>query len=375
MVTFNQLVQLDVEGMEKFAQLWEEIHKVVARAQDGFGDQVLKPLRDEVWKGEGGDAAEAYCARVHMDLGALDAEVKSLRKFIDTEADGASGTGGVKGLEGYQRTALDLRRQGQEKGITINDDGSVSWSSLTDPNDPESVRVADDRAKTAHAIEKQAKDVLDRATADDEWLALSLKVIFGTTSNFETENRAFDTQEATAHDRKVHNQLNNMGAALNAKGMVNAAGLVQHYLDGSGKTVEVEPQQLMKDIPAFQKDVDKTLATDVRKRPDGPFTTEWQSSAPDPKDGDKSMDWYYALNHIQYRTVGEKHGDTITYHVEVQKRYDWGTPSEHRRTQHSGMPKPFNTDLEQADIAHLNTVGTARDFNVVGTSDEMTTTA
>ncbi len=55
------------------------------------------------------------------------------------------------------------------------------------------------------------------------------------------------------------------------------------------------------------------------------------------------MDWYYGLNHFQYRTVGEKHGDQVTYHVEVQKRYDWGVPSEHRRTQ-TAFGGPFEMD-------------------------------
>ena len=31
--------------------------------------------------------------------------------------------------------------------------------------------------------------------------------------------------------------------------------------------------------------------------------------------------------------------------------------------------------MERADIAHLNTVGLAQDFNVRGTSDEMTSCA
>lgn len=152
-----------------------------------------------------------------------------------------------------------------------------------------------------------------------------------------------------------------------------AAGLVKHYLDASGKPVEVEPQQMMDQIPAFQKDVAGTLEEDVRKRGDGPFTTEWSSTAPNPADGDSSMEWYYALNHFQYRLVGEKEGGEINYHVEVQKRYDWDIPSEHRATVSGGGPGPFGMDLEQADIAHLHSSGMARDFDVPGSSDQMTT--
>jgi hypothetical protein len=79
------------------------------------------------------------------------------------------------------------------------------------------------------------------------------------------------------------------------------------------------------------------------------------------------MDWYYGLNHFQYRTVGEKQNGKIRYHVEVKKRYDWGVPSEQRSDLHGP-----GIDLEQADIAHLNTSGEARDFNVHGSSRDTT---
>ncbi|MEU6308347.1 hypothetical protein [Streptomyces chartreusis] len=166
-------------------------------------------------------------------------------------------------------------------------------------------------------------------------------MIFGTVGNFESEDRRFGIVEPTAKDRQVYNQLNNVAAYFAVmKGWPTAAGLVQHYLDGSGKPVEVEPQQMMND--------------------------------PNPADGDRSMEWYYALNHFQYRLVGEKQGDEIKYHVEVQKRYDWGIPSEHRATVSGGGPGPMGMDLEQADIAHLHTSGMAQDFAVSGASDAMT---
>ncbi|MDT0458269.1 hypothetical protein RM550_21435 [Streptomyces sp. DSM 41527] len=222
-------------------------------------------------------------------------------------------------------------------------------------------------------LQTRVRKLLDDAAEDDDWLAKGLKVVFGTVGNFESENRNFGVVEPTAKDRQVRNQLNNVAAYFaTVKGWPTAAGLVQHYLDGSGKPVEVEPQQMMDQIPAFRKDVDGTLKNDVGKRGDGPFTTGWSSTAPDPGDGDSSTEWYYALNHFQYRLVGEKEGDEITYHVEVKKRYDWGIPSEHRATVSGGGPGPLGMNLEQADIAHLHSSGMARDFDVSGTSDEMT---
>jgi hypothetical protein len=374
MVTFHQLVQLDIGGLEKFAEQWDAIHRKLQRIRDDYHDQVVKPLRDEHhWQGDGGKSAAEFCDRIELDFDSLDDEVEALRTYLDTEADGAKGTGGVKGLEEHQLAALDYQRQAREHGIHITDDGSVEWAVLL-PRDPsdEQVTEADEKRTLADELERKIKDTLKKASEIDGNLARNLMVVFGTMDNFETESREFGILKPTDHDRKVHNQLNNVAAYMATfKGWPTAAGLVQHYLDGGGEPVEVYPTDMLKQIPQFQKDVDGTLG-DVRKQPDGPFVTEWSSTAPDPKDGDRSMEWYYALNHFQYRLVGEKVDGEIVYQVEVQKRYDWGIPSEHRRSLDApgGM-----VHLEQADIAHLNTVGMARDFDVSGRSDPMTASA
>jgi hypothetical protein len=372
MVTFHQLVQLDVEGLERFADRWAAIHRVLHRVQEGYHDAVAQPLVDGHWQGESGEAATAFCSRVHMDLEALGGEVKGLRDFLDKEADGAVGRGGTKGLEQHQRAVLDYQQQAAEHGMHVTADGDVEWAELLPRHIPaEEQERLDRKQELADDLSKKIKHELAEATKIDEWLATSLKVVFGTRENFETENRRFDSVPATAHDRQVYNQLNNVAAYMAVvKGWPTAAGLVQHYLDGTGKPVEVEPATMLEEIPQFRKDADATLANDVRKRPDGPFTTEWRTTAPNTADGDSSLEWYYALNHFQYRMVGEKHDGRITYHVEVRKRYDWGIPSEHRRTLDGGV-----VELEQADIAHLHSAGMAQDFDVSGSSDTMTASA
>ncbi|MER6009411.1 hypothetical protein [Streptomyces bluensis] len=370
---FTALLRLDVAGLETFADEWVTVHRKLKEARTGFHDDVVKPLHDDHWRGESGRAAQEYCDGVQMDIDALDKEVRALRRFLDTEADGAMGRGGVKGLAGLKLRAEDLQQEAFNEGMHITDSGSVEWSAMYDRNDPDSGEMLDERRRTADSLETRVRKLLDDAAEDDDWLAKSLKVIFGTVGNFESENRKFNIVEPTAKDRQVHNQLNNVAAYFaTVKGWPTAAGLIKHYLDGSGRPVEVEPQQMMDQIPAFREDVDGTLDDDVRKRGDGPFTTEWSSTAPDPADGDRSMEWYYALNHFQYRLVGEKEGGEITYRVEVRKRYDWGVPSEHRATVSGGGPGPMGMDLEQADIAHLHSSGMAQDFDVSGSSDEMT---
>jgi hypothetical protein len=373
MVTFTQLVELDISGLETFANQWGRIHQKIRESRENFHDDVVRKLHDDHWRGRSGRTAQEYCDRIESAIDALDAEVKSLCSFLDKEADGSRGTGGVKGFEGLQKEAWAVQEEAFTHGMTIDEDGSIQYVAGFDPTTPEGQARSEEKKRAANTFEGRAKKVIQTATENDEWIAASLKVIFGTVSNFETEDRRHNISEPTSKDQAVRNQLNNVGAMANMRGWKTTAGLVQHYLEGDGKPVEVEPQQMMKDIPQFQRDLDKTMENDVKKRPDGSFTTEWQSTAPNPKDGDKSMDWYYGLNHFQYRTVGEKHGDQVTYHVEVKKRYDWGIPSEHRRTQ-TKFGGPFEMSLEQADLAHLNTTGLAHDFDVKGSSGQMRTT-
>jgi hypothetical protein len=130
--------------------------------------------------------------------------------------------------------------------------------------------------------------------------------------------------------------------------------------------VETGKLNMLQDMPTFQQSVGATLE-DIKKQPDGTFQTNWQGSRPNLDDGGKNLNWYYAFNNFQYRLVGEKQGDHISYQVEVHKRYDWGVPSEHRRDL-----QKFTAHFEQSEIARLNMVGEAKDFDVHGKTATMT---
>ncbi|MGW4171935.1 hypothetical protein ACWEGX_34090 [Streptomyces chartreusis] len=51
--------------------------------------------------------------------------------------------------------------------------------------------MLDERRNTADSLQTRVHTLLDDAAEDDEWLAKSLKVIFGTVGNFESEDRRF----------------------------------------------------------------------------------------------------------------------------------------------------------------------------------------
>ncbi|MFD7923641.1 hypothetical protein ACFV3R_31065 [Streptomyces sp. NPDC059740] len=370
MVTFAHILTLDVDGLDLFSKRWQDVHSRIEMVGEMFHDLVVTDLHEEKWRGQAATSARQCCDRISMDIEALNAEVKGLRKFIDEEVNGASGAASFRAI---QTKAREIQQEAVESGMRVDDDGSVQWATMYDPDDPESRRNAQMMKKKAEELQRRARGVIREADEEDQWMTQNLKVIFGTTHNFESENRKFGTAQPDEKDRKAANKLSTVGAAANARGWVNTAYLVQHYLDGTGKPVEIDPEVLLQDVPQFRRDSDKTLQEDVKNRPDGPFATKWQSTAPNRADGGKSLDYYYALNHFQYRMVGEKHGNKVTYHTEIKKRYDWGVPSEHRTTQSQAIG-PFGITLEQADLAHLNTVGLARDFDVQGKSKQTTTT-
>ncbi|MET9509427.1 transposase [Streptomyces flavidovirens] len=113
---FTALLQLDVAGLETFADEWATVHRKLKEPRPGFHDDVVQPLHEDHWRGKGGRAAQDCCDRVQMNIDALDKEVRALRKFLDTEADGATGRGGVKGLAGLKLRAENLQRRRGTKG-------------------------------------------------------------------------------------------------------------------------------------------------------------------------------------------------------------------------------------------------------------------
>ncbi|MEV0266076.1 hypothetical protein AB0I49_32710 [Streptomyces sp. NPDC050617] len=367
MITVSQLAQLDIDALETFADDWAVIHRKIKTARTEFHDDVVRALRRDHWRGEGGKAAQRHCERMVLDLDALDAEVRGLRSYMDVEADGKHGRDGLKG---HQRTVAELIQQALDAGMTVNDTGQVTWTEMRAPGplSPAEKRHVEERDEKAAGLERKIEAELRAATETDAQLARDLKVIFGTPDNFETESRKHGIDGAGLHDWWVFQQLEAVEAGMRTiEHWGHASELLSHYLHGDGKSYEVDPDTMLDDVPAFRHDVDRTL-DGVRKKPDGTFSTPWTTTAPKIKDGGSSMDWYYALNHFQYRTVGEKRNGHIAYRVEVKKRYDWGIPSEHRRNV-SGAHGLFN--FEQADIARLNSTGLARDFDVHGRSREM----
>lgn len=369
MVNVTQLLFLDVAALEDFADRWGAIYRKMEEVKQLFHGAVAAPLAKGAWKGLDGAYAARHCTRIDRDIEDVALEVKAVKRFVGEEVSGESGG---KGLRRLQNGLIEVQNKALNLGLTVEADGKVTWSQYRPPgkvSDEEKIKDQENK-QNAEKLEQEVAAILKEATAIDQAMQRHLAVAFGTTQNFETEDRRYGIVPVTLPDLSLMTQLSNVSFGLrHGKGWNNAADLLDHYMGNTGKPYTVNPTQMMHDIPKFQKDVN-TEIEHVRSRPDGKFATDWKSTAPNPKDGKGSMDWYYGLNHFQYRTVGVKENGKIEYHVEVKKRYDWGSPSEQRSTVSGG-----GYTMEQADIAHLHSSGQARDFDVKGKSSKISTTA
>ncbi len=287
MITVSQLAQLDIDALETFADDWAAVHRKIKSARTEFHDDVVRALRRDHWRGQGGQAAQRHCERMVLDLDALDAEVRSLRSYMDVEADGKHGRGGLKGLKGHQRTVAELIQQALDAGMTVNDTGQVTWSEMRAPGplSPAEKQHVEERDEKAAGLERKIEAELRAATETDAQLARDLKVIFGTPDNFETESRKHGIDDAGLHDWWVFKQLEAVESGMRTiEHWGHASELLFHYLHGDGTSYEVDPGTMLDDVPAFRHDVDHTL-DGVREKPDGAFSTPWTSTAPKIKDG------------------------------------------------------------------------------------------
>lgn len=189
---------------------------------------------------------------------------------------------------------------------------------------------------------------------------------------------AYGTAKPGAKDYALKFELGTDGLAYlgPVKGWWNAEGMFQHYLYGNGEDYQIDPSKLMHDVPGFGQAVNSYVAGQQGK---GSFDSGWINTNTDITDaqgnvtGQQSLDWYYAMHDWRYRVSGTSipaaDGSTSTqYTVDVFKPYVFGSPR-------SDINIPFTRNLPggpvtlpQDDIQHLNTVGLARNFDVVGSS-------
>ncbi|MFE6889796.1 hypothetical protein [Streptomyces sp. NPDC057694] len=373
---FGAILRLELHTLREAADDWAGVGRGLDAAAGDFAAGVASPIGGKAhWEGKDADEAAATCDGIRLDIEAVAKEARALGRYLSDVVSGSGDGLGSGNLTDLQRDAHDLLAEITGEGMTVDEENNtVRWAAVTGPNpSPEVREQVDEMRRKADGFTGRVTALCAKADSLDASLAAVLPVIFGTKDTFRTENRQVTDGRAGLEDRWTEAQMAVVSKMLRHKfGYDDAADLLDHFLEGGGEPYEIDADDLLADCPPFQKDVQTSLAqVAAGDRPEGAFSTEWAASDSG-FESEAQRNWYYGLYHFQYRLVGTKDGGEISYHVEVRKRYDWGTPSEHRGDLEKSLAGYEVVDIEQADVAELNRVGLAQDFDVHGTTGERT---
>lgn len=163
-------------------------------------------------------------------------------------------------------------------------------------------------------------------------------------------------------------------------GLTTAARHLDHYLDNSGDDLTVDPDQIVRDVPAFgdtrdaelRRLVDAAAADAVASGRTGepiPFDSGWQGFY---LTKEASQDWFYAMGGIQYAVSGYlvvSPGDPPSVEVHssthVFDRYNW---DEGKKVTIGGI------DIHDKDMGELHTAGLAQEYDMRGSTEEQVVT-
>lgn len=366
------LLGLDLAKLTEAANDWNAVRKTMDSASDDFEAHVTAPLQSgSHWQGEDATEATKVCRGILMDIRSVAQEAGAVKRYLDAMATGDGDGYGNGNLKQAQDAARTLVQEAVNHGLSVDGDGTVRWEVIRAPGplSPEEKQKEQEKQAECNRIGGGIRKVLKTADALDTQLRDALLVIFGTEETFRTENRDRRDGDPDVGDRLTEAQMVGVSAYMKMKGWDDAAALLDHFLEGTGEPYEVDAGRMLKELPNFQQDVATSLDR-LKKSPDGPVDSGWKSTSSGTEGNENVMNWYYGLHHFQYRVVGHKTGDVVTYQVEVRKRYDWGVPSEHR----ADLVAPGKAvNAEQSEIARLNHTRLAQDFDVHGRTSTMST--
>jgi RHS repeat-associated protein len=173
-------------------------------------------------------------------------------------------------------------------------------------------------------------------------------------------------------DRTTLWELAGVTAGLHVLGFGQAADLLQHYLDGNGTPVQIDPAQMMQDDPLFKAAVQARI-NQCEARGQTVCNSGWLPFSLDSSNLKLTrgeLRWYYELGSWNYRVTGYK--DTSGhwhFAVDVFKYYKWGNPYGGPARSDLCVPHIHFPCITQNAIAQLNADGKAQNFDVWGTYD------
>ena len=180
----------------------------------------------------------------------------------------------------------------------------------------------------------------------------------------------------------------NLGDYATHEAAASAAGLMQpfwpdaarnlmHFLDNSGKPLDMNTDGMLKDLPKLQSKVNVDIESYADKavkdaKSSGyadpmtyPFVTDWQDNYAEKSE---NANWFYATGGYQHATAGTitvypDGSYTYKYQVHTADRYNWDGDKQ------TGIG-PFTVTDKQ--LQELHRAGIAQEFDLVGESSVRT---
>lgn len=192
----------------------------------------------------------------------------------------------------------------------------------------------------------------------------------------------FDSEAAGVGDHLTEAKFAQIADAAEALGYEDAARHMRHYLGASGDELAVSPEQMLGDMPEFEQQVARDLATflhEVQQQAGARYAGEPVTFAVQGEWGSFDANgvddnWFYALGGFRYSTTarvtvtpptvaGQPPTVTVEYQLHIVDRYNWDTG----KAVNIG---PFT--ISDEELGELHRKGLAQEFEVRGTSDVVT---
>ncbi|MEU9790551.1 hypothetical protein AB0E27_07950 [Streptomyces sparsogenes] len=382
-IGYKDLAEADLESLGTAVGHWKKaVHDLETLATDARDGLRAKADRAR-WKGVNATVSRGFIHKTAKEFDDLHAEANSIYQVLDDAH---------RELVRLQQKISRLIDAAEKEGFVIADCGQslVTVSMRTAPGEPVN-EDAESRKKEkeyadrisaclweANAIDQSTAIALSRSHGDDphnpghatyDSLDQARYDLFEypPVQGEDLNRPAWGSAEPGGSDRETFWLASTVALPYMAmQDNKMASDLFQHWLSNSGEAATINPAQMMNDLPALKK----LVAREIKP---GRFDSGWKSDSVSRHlsrpggDSPKVRDWYYALNGYQYRVRGDVVDDggvlkgTVT--VDIYKRYNWGNPA--GGSDRSDIGKgPLK--ISQNDLAHLNTAGLARDFDVVG---------
>jgi hypothetical protein len=367
----------------------------------GLADELTAAAKPDGWHGKSADDASLVTRRITDKMEYIVAGVNIARSALMTAADRVTE---LKVLISEADGLATAHR------FSISDGGTIDDAGLAPDTPPDQAdAVTRERARTKAELADRVTQIVKYANDIDNTLAGTLtdveqgRITDGGATTLSDAAKAGTAPTGipgpppnpptdpgagehgsdpwyTRGDDLLMKELARKAAGVaDGIGWTHAAKNLDHYLDNSGADVQVNPDEMMRDVDSFRAKVDKTTADEMRRiaaeaEANGTygkpiqFNSGWKGHYIGPE---ASKDWYYAMGGVQYAVTGvatvhppEHPGGAprveMEYKTHVFDRYNWDGGKQ------TDIGPITITDKQMAD---LHRAGVAQEYNISGSTE------